>query len=182
VPIRTARLELVTLPLRAMQLLNRGARAEAGELLGATFPRDFLVEPELWMEYRIKQLSEDPSLEEWLMRGMLTRAREMIGNCGFHNRPDASGMVEVGYSVAPDYRRQGYAEESVRALIEFAFAHPEVARVRASVSPANGPSLGLVRKLGFARVGVQYDEVDGEEIVFELARAATLPTPVRTDG
>jgi RimJ/RimL family protein N-acetyltransferase len=38
----------------------------------------------------------------------------------------------------------------------------------ASVGPTNVPSLALVRRMGFAQTGVQWDEEDGEELVFEL--------------
>ena len=40
----------------------------------------------------------------------------------------------------------------------------------ASVSPTNEPSLSLVRKLGFVQTGTQWDEIDGQELVFELVR------------
>jgi len=38
------------------------------------------------------------------------------------------------------------------------------------VAPNNEPSLGLIRKLGFVQTGVQWDEIDGQELVFELQR------------
>ncbi|MGA8016429.1 MAG: hypothetical protein WCB85_10980 [Candidatus Dormiibacterota bacterium] len=41
-------------------------------------------------------------------------------------------------------------------------------RVFASVSPLNAPSLAVVRKLGFVQTGVQVDEIDGVELVFEV--------------
>jgi RimJ/RimL family protein N-acetyltransferase len=37
------------------------------------------------------------------------------------------------------------------------------------VSPDNLASLAVVEKLGFRQTGVQVDEIDGEEGVFELA-------------
>ena len=37
-----------------------------------------------------------------------------------------------------------------------------------SISPENVPSLNLVRKLGFVQVGTQWDDEEGEELVFEL--------------
>ena len=40
-------------------------------------------------------------------------------------------------------------------------------RFRASVGAWNEPSLNLVRKLGFAQTGMQVDDIDGEELVFE---------------
>jgi len=170
--IRTARLTLETMSLEVMELLHGGARDEAAALLEVTFPEEFLRGEERWLEFRIPQLRKDPWLEQWLMRVMVTAERVVVGNCGFHDRPDASGMAEIGYSVDPACRRQGYAEEAARGLIDFAFMNPSVSRVRASVSPLNEPSLALVRKVGFVRVGTQIDEIDGEETVFEIARAA----------
>ena len=41
-------------------------------------------------------------------------------------------------------------------------------RFRASVGPWNQASLNLVHKLGFVQTAVQVDEVDGEELVFEV--------------
>lgn len=51
--------------------------------------------------------------------------------------------------------------------MRWAQRQPGVHGFRAAVSPANAPSLALVAKLGFARTGVQWDEIDGEELVFE---------------
>ena len=76
-------------------------------------------------------------------------------------------MVEVGYSIDPVYRRQGYARAAVRALLARAAAEPGVRVVRASVGPWNAPSLELVRTEGFVAVGEQVDEDDGLEIVHE---------------
>jgi RimJ/RimL family protein N-acetyltransferase len=38
------------------------------------------------------------------------------------------------------------------------------------VAPSNPPSLAVVRKVGFVQTGVQMDEIDGEELVFEITR------------
>ena len=45
-------------------------------------------------------------------------------------------------------------------------------RFVASVAPGNAPSLGVVARLGFGRVGTQIDEIDGEEHVFLRTVAA----------
>jgi len=71
--------------------------------------------------------------------------------------------------VFPEYRRRGYAREAVLAMLRWAQRDPGVRRFRASVSPENLPSRNLVAGLGFVEVGTQWDEEDGEEIVFELA-------------
>ncbi len=116
--------------------------------------------------YRLDQVEKDPGAEPWLMRAIL-RDGEMIGHAGFHGPPDERGVVEIGYTVFEPYRRHGIAYEVAVALFRWAEQQPGVRGFRASVSPGNAPSLALVAKLGFVQTGVQWDEIDGEELVFE---------------
>jgi len=93
----------------------------------------------------------------------------MVGRIGFHGPPDDDGMLEIGYKVFPEFRRRGYAREAVLAMLRWAQRDPRVRRFRASVSPENLPSRHLVTGLGFVEVGSQWDEEDGEELLFERA-------------
>jgi len=95
--------------------------------------------------------------------------REVIGTIGFHAPPDETGRVEIGYRVEAAFRRRGIATECVRALLAWAEAQG-VHRFRASVAPDNVASLALIRSFDFRQVGVQEDEIDGEELVFDLDR------------
>jgi RimJ/RimL family protein N-acetyltransferase len=81
-------------------------------------------------------------------------------------------MVEVGYSIDPRYRRQGYARAALRALLERARQEPAVTTFRATVSPDNTASRDLVLSEGLVEVGEQEDDEDGVEIVYELAVTA----------
>jgi RimJ/RimL family protein N-acetyltransferase len=54
-------------------------------------------------------------------------------------------------------------------LIRRAEGDPRVRVVRASIRPDNVASLGTIAPFGFVRVGEQWDEVDGLEIVYERA-------------
>ena len=90
------------------------------------------------------------------------------GQRGLSRGPDDAGVAEIGYEVIPEERRKGYASEAAEALMTWAGREHGVRRFRASVGPWNKPSLALVRPLGFKRVGVQIDDVDGKELVFEL--------------
>jgi RimJ/RimL family protein N-acetyltransferase len=99
----------------------------------------------------------------------------MIGHAGFHGPPGVNGRkdpeaLEVGYTVFPPFRRQGYATEAVTALMDWAQGEKGIRRFIASVSPDNEPSLAMVRKLGFVQTGEQWDEEDGLELVFDLER------------
>ncbi len=55
----------------------------------------------------------------------------------------------------------------MRALFDWAWAQG-VDRFRASVSPDNVGSLAIIEGLGFHQSGVQIDDIDGVELVFEL--------------
>jgi RimJ/RimL family protein N-acetyltransferase len=75
-------------------------------------------------------------------------------------------MVEIGYTIVPSRRRQGFASEAAAGMWGWAARHG--ARVlRASISPDNEPSLALIHKAGFVEVGSQIDEIDGLELIFE---------------
>jgi RimJ/RimL family protein N-acetyltransferase len=114
-------------------------------------------------------MTSRPSGRGWCAR---TIVREedgaVIGHCGFHGPPEDVGRAEIGYTILPPYRRQGFAVETAQGLVDWARTQGETV-VFASVSPDNLASLAVVEKLGFRQTGVQVDEIDGEEGVFELA-------------
>ena len=170
-PIQTARFELVSMSLRFMQLLLERDLAGAEAEIGAAIPPEMPDRLDDFLQFRIADLSIDPAAQPWLGRAIVLTERDgtrrVVGSCGFHAPPGPDGRVEVGYRVEPDYRRQGVASEVVRALFDWAQAQG-VDRFRASVSPTNVPSLAIVDRLGFRQVGVQIDDIDGEELVFEL--------------
>ena len=119
---------------------------------------------------RAHQVVEDPASAAWITGVVWDPDRRLaVGRAGYHGPPDDAGMVEVGYSIDPQHRRQGYARAALRALVDRATREPEVTTVRATVSPDNAASRDLVLSEGFVAVGEQIDEEDGLEIVYELA-------------
>jgi len=147
-----------------------GDLAVASQLLGAALPSTWPGPAARTLRRRLDQLAPDPSLQPWLLRAMVLRAPKprLVGRIGFHAAPDPRGALEVGYAVEPTDRRQGFALEAVRALFAWAHANYAITHFVASVSPTNVPSLALVRRLGFVQMGSQWDDEDGEELVFEL--------------
>lgn len=118
---------------------------------------------------RLDQLTAEPGHTRWLVRQAVTGPEgAVIGHCGFHGPPDEVGMVEIGYSVAPDFRRRGYARAMLTELLRRAAAEPAVRTVRAAISPDNVASLATISGFGFVEVGQQWDEQDGLELVFEV--------------
>ncbi|MEO8438018.1 MAG: GNAT family N-acetyltransferase [Chloroflexota bacterium] len=170
-PIPTARFELVSMSLSFMHLLLARDIDGAAAEIGASVPAEMPDQLDNFLQFRIADLSIDPAAQPWLGRAIVLThpdgTREVIGSAGFHSPPGPDGRVEVGYRVQPEYRRQGVATEVVHALFDWA-NEQGVDRFRASVAPDNVPSLATVTGLGFRQVGVQMDDIDGEELVLEL--------------
>jgi RimJ/RimL family protein N-acetyltransferase len=172
--ITTERLELVWLSPELVGTLLDGRRDE----LGFAVPDDWPDEHDRrFLAFRLRQMGDEPTRGPWLVRAVvLPGSRELIGHVGFHGPPGinslrAADAVEIGYTIFPEHRRQGYAGEAVAALLEWARARG-INRFVASVGPGNEPSLKLVRRLGFVEVGRHWDDEDGEELEFELAPEA----------
>jgi ribosomal-protein-alanine N-acetyltransferase len=119
--VKTQHLELI--PHIPSHLLALGESAEKYELASgrriAQDVRDFLL---LASADFLASLQTAVEPDPWRFGfAILHRADEvMIGLCGFAGPPDGNGVVEFGYSIAPEYQGKGYATEAAMALSEFA--------------------------------------------------------------
>ena len=110
-----------------MRALQAGDWDQAGQLLGAEIPSEWRGEDWQWLGQRPEQAEADPSAMPWLPRVLLLPAADdsrrkepvVVGEAGFHGQPDGDGRVEFGYMVVSEHRRRGYAEEAVRALMNW---------------------------------------------------------------
>lgn len=96
----------------------------------------------------------DPKNRLWYTdwRVMRRADKAEVGSLGFKG-PPKDGRVEIGYGVETGFRRQGYAEEAVRAAVEWAFGQEGVYAVEAETDPENAASQALLAKLGFLPAG-----------------------------
>ena len=156
---------LVRLDVATMAALLDDDLGRAATQSGAPLTPYFLTQNWLW-RIRHDQILADPPSVDWVARAALVDG-VVVGHVGFHGPPDAAGMVEVAYSVDPELRRRGHARRLLAAALDWAAAVPEVRTVRASISPDNVASLATLRPFGFTRVGEQWDDEDGLEIVYE---------------
>jgi len=174
----TPPVRIVHLSPETLSALAAGDLAAASELTGLSLP-PYVVSQErvgVWRR-RAVQVVEVPEDLPWVT-GLLVdeQTDAVVGGAGFHGAPDADGMVEVGYGVDPAHRRRGYARSALLHMVERATAHPDVRVLRATVSPDNAASLGLIAQLPFVEVGEQWDDEDGLETIFELpVDGATQP-------
>lgn len=80
---------------------------------------------------------------------------ELVGHCGIKrvDNPLAHnpGDHEIGWLVREDRWRRGYAEEAMRAVLDWAFGRVGAPHVVALTSHPNAPSWKLMEKLGMRR-------------------------------
>lgn len=128
-----------------------------GHALGASVPENW--PPDLYdrdaMEYARNQLQDNAASgwSFWYLIAQLGNADEVVGICGFKGRPNATGSVEIGYSVLSQHRGRGYATEAVERLVRWAFSHHNVVEVSAETLPHLQSSIRVMKKNGFVLTG-----------------------------
>lgn len=157
--IRTKRLELVPATLAHLDA-DLSSREALGEILGAAVPSSW--PPGEYdrsaMELFRARLSESGDAVGWYGWYAIdcSRPREgrvVVGAGGYFGPPRSDGVVEIGYSVAPEFRNLGFATELVRGLVQQALSIPGVVRLIAHTSTANPVSIRVLEKCGFSFVG-----------------------------
>lgn len=164
-------ISLIKLDAGVIDALSARDLAGAAGLTSVPLPSSF-IDDENWRvwQYRSRQLAASPDDASWVTRAVYDPALGVaVGRAGYHGAPDANGMVEVGYSIDPAYRRRGYAKAALSALLERARLEPSVRVVRASIRPDNLASRALAAQFSFVAVGEQWDDDDGLETIFEVS-------------
>ena len=68
-----------------------------------------------------------------------------------------------GYWASQAHARRGYMTEGLGLLLDHAFGRMGLHRIEANIQPGNGPSIALVRRVGFQREGFspRYLKING---------------------
>jgi ribosomal-protein-alanine N-acetyltransferase len=135
------------------------------------------------MPHSLELLKLNPALRHWWTYLFVhKRDSKLVGIGGFKGAPDAAGMVEIGYAIAPAYRRKGLATEAARGLLAFAFAHESVMSVQAHTLKDGFESIGVLRKVGMRLAGKFYDAEDGDVLRWIITRDEWQSVDKKTDG
>ncbi|MBA3530558.1 MAG: GNAT family N-acetyltransferase [Ardenticatenales bacterium] len=161
--LESERLRLIACPAAVARAAIE-ERGKAARLLGAALDEAW-PGPELqdFLPFYAEMVEEDDSLLSWGIWLIVEHASQtVIGDVGFKGKPDETGSVELGYSVVPTFRRQGYASEAAECLLRWTVAVSDVTHVRAECLAENLPSIRTLEKLGFTRVSEE-----GEMLLWE---------------
>lgn len=167
--IQTTRLQLLPCTLKFFEAVLQGNEALA-QLLGADVPEDWTEFPEMVL-VAYDKMRNDPALLGWFFYLAVHRAdNRLIGTASFKGRPDANGVVEIGYEVSVAYREQGYATEIAQTLIRFAFSHPQVTKVIAHTEEEYNAAVKVLQKAGMRFAGAVHGADAGELWRWEITR------------
>jgi len=73
----------------------------------------------------------------------------VIGSTCFKNLPDASGEVEIGYGLGPEFESHGYMTEAIRALCKWALKQENISCITAETDIDNPKSHGVLERCDF---------------------------------
>jgi RimJ/RimL family protein N-acetyltransferase len=151
----TDRLRLVA-GTRALAAAEIEDRAEFARLLGAlvpeTWPPDNLRDV---LGYFYGLYEEHPEWESWLTwyAILIDDYPTLCGSVGFKGPPAERGIVEIGFSVLPDFQRKGLATEMVGGMVQWAKRQPQVKRIEAETNIDNEAAIRVLEKSSFVCIG-----------------------------
>ncbi len=141
--IETSRLNIYA---ASQEMMAAFIEAQTADVLKAAYTEMLngcLEHPDQWDWYAIWmiELKDGTHIGEFCFKGL-----------------SADGIAEIGYGISEEYQNNGYATEAVKAALEWAFAHPDIAAVEAETDSENTASKRVLEKCGFARNGIIGEE------------------------
>jgi RimJ/RimL family protein N-acetyltransferase len=157
--LQTDRLDLIPANLEHIEA-ELHHPSTIGHLLGVNVPEDWPpgeYDRGAMEFFRSKFLADGSAAEGWYTWYGITRNSQgkrelLVAGAGYFG-PPSGGVVEIGYSVIPSARNQGYASEMVLALLQHAYQDPSVQEVIAHTTDSNIASTKVLLRCGFHRVG-----------------------------
>jgi RimJ/RimL family protein N-acetyltransferase len=102
----------------------------------------------------IAEIQEGFSRHELLKWGIALRSDDrVIGSATLFHPDFTHRRVEVGYALGRAYWGQGYMQEALTAIFNYAFDTLNFHRIEADVDPRNAGSVRILERLGFQREG-----------------------------
>jgi RimJ/RimL family protein N-acetyltransferase len=156
---RTQRLELVAATLEHV-LAEFSGRGALAALLKVQVPSSWPpgeYDRDALEFFKSKLESASPEEHGWynwyvISLGTSGFGQSLVAGAGYFG-PPSRGTVEIGYSVVPEARGQGYATEIVEALVAHAFKSQRVRSIIAHAQDTNEASSSVLRRCGFRAVG-----------------------------
>jgi len=98
----------------------------------------------------------------------------LIGDFGIHTLELPLNSIEIGFTLDPQFQKQGYATEALNGLVNHAFNVLYKEKIQAIAVEQNDSSIKLLKRIGFRQVKkIENSPFKGQivnEFVFELTK------------
>ncbi|MEH6939105.1 GNAT family N-acetyltransferase [Bacillus sp. JJ664] len=98
----------------------------------------------------------------------------LIGDFGIHTLKLPHNTIEIGFTLDPQFQKQGYASEALKGLINHLFNDLHKESIQAIAVEQNESSIKLLKRMGFTQVKkIENSLFKGQivnEFVFELTK------------
>jgi ribosomal-protein-alanine N-acetyltransferase len=84
--------------------------------------------------------------ETWLI--VKKENNKIIGDIGFHGKPDEQGEVEIGYGLIEQEWGKGFGYQAVKAIVEWVISQESVSVLKAECLIDNKASARILEKVG----------------------------------
>ncbi len=103
------------------------------------------------LEARFDKRSSEPEPDK--ARFVIEADGELIGECTLHFFDDYSHACHLGISLRRDKWGQGYGQDAVRTLVDYAFRYLNFRKVSLEVLADDARAVGAYKKAGFTEEG-----------------------------
>lgn len=143
------------------------------------FPNLLTPQESLNLIQKISLLIDENGWGFWAIE--LKESHEFIGFIGLHNQPqqfDFSPCVEIGWRLAKEFWKQGYATEGAKAVLDYAFNVLNLDKVVSFTASINKPSETVMKRLGMQKVKnfdhpkVPFNHELRAHVLYEITKAS----------
>lgn len=147
--IFTDRLIIVPVTLEITQSLLAGSSKEI-EKLGMKTDEKWPTEDTMDILPIIKECLEKDRIPNGFETWMIVKrdSMQVIGDIGFHGKPNEKGEVEVGFGLVEHERCKGFGFEALKAIMEWLSSQNSVKVIKADCLINNKPSARILEKVG----------------------------------
>lgn len=119
-------------------------------------------ETKKWLKKIIEKYKE---LDSYNWGIELEKTGDLIGSISANKAEKIDECYEIGYAIGREFWRNGYATESLKAVVEFLINEEGIRKFICRYAKDNQVSGSVIRKVGFEYIGRgQFTSIDGKRI------------------
>jgi ribosomal-protein-alanine N-acetyltransferase len=145
-------LKTMRLILRKLRLSDINDLIESGNDYDIHYNSFFLMKFPFGKKEAIEVINEQKKSKNLKRFGIeIKDSKIIIGVIDLYNINEKSKKLKLGYWIGHKYRRNGYATEAVKKIIEYVFENFEIEKIIATTLVNNLASQKFLEKLGFEK-------------------------------